>query len=173
MEIIPRLFDKVEFKEDCWVWTKYVNSYGYGTIKINRKTEFTHRVSYKLFVGSIPKGLELDHLCSNPACLNPDHLEAVTHAENVRRSKVKGSTYLRKVRGDDEAWCTKCQDFLLKEDFHKNKNRWNGLCQDCMECKSKAGKKYHEKNRESTLKKQRARYRKKKQNEIDESRNEE
>ena len=48
--------------------------------------EWAHRVSYKIFVGEIPKGKELDHLCRNPACVNPRHMEAVSHRENLRRS---------------------------------------------------------------------------------------
>lgn len=49
------------------------------------RIRFAHQVFYELHVGPIPRGLELDHLCQNPSCVNPAHLEPVTHAENVRR----------------------------------------------------------------------------------------
>lgn len=72
----------------CWVWVKAVNSLGYGRITTNSIVENAHRASYKAFVGEIPNGLEIDHLCKVRCCVNPDHLEAVTRYENMRRSSV-------------------------------------------------------------------------------------
>lgn len=67
----------------CWLWIGPLNNKGYGTF--NRK--YAHRVFYEQYKGPIPNDLELDHLCRNTACVNPDHLEPVTHAINLRRSK--------------------------------------------------------------------------------------
>lgn len=76
----------------CWIWQGY-SLHGYG--QINRgATEgrgLTHRVTYEALLGPVPEGLELDHTCRIPACCNPAHLEAVTHAENVRRGNGWGA----------------------------------------------------------------------------------
>lgn len=69
----------------CWLWTKSLTNTGYGMVSHDGKQWLVHRLMYTLAVGPIPKGLELDHLCRNPACCNPEHLEAVTHTENCRR----------------------------------------------------------------------------------------
>ena len=58
---------------------------GYGTIRIQGRTWYSHRYAYELTRGPVPEGMEIDHLCRNRACANPTHLEPVTHAENVRR----------------------------------------------------------------------------------------
>lgn len=73
----------------CWLWQKshYPNGYGYRRRTDNgiTITQAAHRWVYEQHHGEIPDGLELDHLCRTPACVNPDHLEPVTHTENVRR----------------------------------------------------------------------------------------
>lgn len=68
---------------ECWEWSAYCDRLGYGKITING-TWFVHRYTYLVF-RDISHNLELDHLCRNPSCCNPEHLEPVTHAENVRR----------------------------------------------------------------------------------------
>jgi hypothetical protein len=72
----------------CWVWTKSCNvKNGYGQVSVGRVMRGAHKVSYETFVGPVPRGLELDHLCRVRACIRPSHLEPVTRAENVRRAK--------------------------------------------------------------------------------------
>jgi DNA-binding XRE family transcriptional regulator len=70
------------YETPCWVWLRNINEKGYG--KIGWKTR-AHRAYYERFVGPIPEGMMLDHLCRIRACVNPDHLEPVTNGENVRR----------------------------------------------------------------------------------------
>lgn len=70
--------------EGCLVWTRWkVN--GYGVVTMRGKHLRVHRIAYEYHFGPIPEGLEIDHLCRNPACARADHLEAVTKSENIRR----------------------------------------------------------------------------------------
>lgn len=90
--LADRFWAKVDRRSDdeCWLWTGSLSA-GYGRISVTtpdgRKTEAAYRVAWELLVGPIPAGLEPDHLCRVTACVNPKHLEPVTHAENVRRGK--------------------------------------------------------------------------------------
>jgi hypothetical protein len=70
----------------CWLWTASVKANGYAQFNDGAHNHNAHRLVYSLLVGPIPDGLELDHLCHVRHCVNPGHLEPVTHAENVRRA---------------------------------------------------------------------------------------
>jgi len=66
----------------CWNWKGYINKSGYGTFRFIKKF-LAHRFSYLYFVGEIPKGKTIDHLCYNRKCVNPEHLEPKTLQENI------------------------------------------------------------------------------------------
>lgn len=72
----------------CWLYLGALQGKGYGLISVVAKDVKAHRFAYESVVGPIPDGLSLDHLCRNPQCVNPAHLEPVTHLENVRRGDV-------------------------------------------------------------------------------------
>jgi hypothetical protein len=92
-----RFWDKIQFRSDrCWDWTGNHDKLGYSRMAFAKLGRRAHRVAYELLIGPIPDGLEIDHLCRNRGCVNPWHLEPVTHRENVRRGKLATVTQCTK-----------------------------------------------------------------------------
>lgn len=88
-----RFFRNVHMTSQCWEWTASLDTKGYGRMMYYDRQLTAHKIAYMTMVGPIPEGLEIDHLCRNTRCVRPDHLEAVTHEENMRRAfaAAKGS----------------------------------------------------------------------------------
>jgi len=83
-----RFFQKVELSLDsCWEWKGTLTKGGYGHFWLDGREVYAHRFAYELVQGPIPEGMELDHLCRNTSCVNPTHLEPVTHKENNLRGE--------------------------------------------------------------------------------------
>lgn len=85
-----RFWPRVNKTPTCWIWTGPTWR-GYGRFWVENGTRHAraHRYAYELLVGPIPKDLTVDHLCHNRRCVNPEHMELVTLAENTRRSNVR------------------------------------------------------------------------------------
>lgn len=76
------------FTSPCWIWGGEQHQNGYGRMRAPdnwKNRAWAHHLYYEQKYGAVPPGAELDHLCHVPMCVNPDHLEPVTHAENMRR----------------------------------------------------------------------------------------
>lgn len=110
--LIARFWKKVNKTETCWEWTGALTSKGYGHLRRTRVRTMAaaHRLSYELHKGMIPDDLVLDHLCRNRKCCNPDHLEAVTVAENNLRGM---SPYAVNARKDCCGTCGGAYDLVL------------------------------------------------------------
>ena len=142
---IARLFDftrlapfaKVDFTAGCWLWTAAKERDGYGHAWLAGRRWRAHRLFYEWLVGPIPMGLQLDHLCREPACVRPDHLEAVTHRENMRRGHGFAGEHARKThcarghpfsgsnlapRGNGRA-CRTCQREANRRCYAKGRHR--------------------------------------------------
>jgi hypothetical protein len=82
----------------CWVWQAATRTPGgYGVFQVGGRIQVAHRFSYRGYLGPIPDGLELDHLCRRLLCVNPEHLEPVTPAENTRRSESPAGINARRT----------------------------------------------------------------------------
>jgi hypothetical protein len=93
-----RIFNKCRMSDTgCWLWTGPTNGKGYGVFYVGTKNRHAHRCSYEVFKGSIPEGLHVLHACDTPLCVNPAHLRAGTHRENMtdrdtrKRRDVRGN----------------------------------------------------------------------------------
>ena len=118
-----RFWERVKKTKSCWLWIGTRDAKGYGVIVNNNKHFFAHRLSYEWEKGKIPIKLEIDHLCRNSACINPKHLEAVTHRENVLRGMGLMAVNAKKT------YCKYGHGFDKKNTgIKKNKQRY---CKKC------------------------------------------
>ena len=95
---LARVMPRLRYVGSCWEWPG-AKSHGYGQVQRTgtRRLGRVHRMVYEHFVGAIPEGLTLDHLCRNRACANPAHLEPVTVRENILRSMAPAAINARKT----------------------------------------------------------------------------
>lgn len=124
-------------RNDCWLWAGHVRSDGYGGIWNTLKNQYdvAHRLVYESLVGTVPKGLQLDHLCRVRHCINPYHLEPVTMKENILRGEGAGAKNARKthcknnhllggdnlkIATDGSRQCKMCKPSYYREYYQRN-----------------------------------------------------
>ena len=109
----------------CWLW-KAAKTSGYGVVQFDGRVQRAHRVVYQILIGPIPKGLELDHLCRNRACVNPAHLEPVTGAENIARGESKSALHSRQTH------CKRGHPFTPENTYlRKRAHKTERFCREC------------------------------------------
>ncbi len=131
-----RFWEKVDKTSDCWLWTASLDAKGYGWFMVDQTMRRAHGVAYRLVIGPVPDGSELDHLCRVRRCVNPVHLEPVRHAENNRRADH--STHGHDAMGAIHRAKTQCPYGHPYNDL--NTYRWRGKrsCRTCMTERSAA-----------------------------------
>jgi hypothetical protein len=116
----------INTKNDCWNWHA-AKSDGYGLFYDGEKVVRAHRFSYQYFIGIIPDGLVLDHLCRNRLCVNPNHLEPVTVRKNILRGE--GPTAKNAIK----THCPQGHEYNLKNTYYDGKGR---MCKACWKLRS-------------------------------------
>ncbi len=137
-----RLWPKVDKRgpDECWEWLASRDKDGYGQFSVRHGDGWkgcrAHRVVYELLAGPIPDGLQLDHLCRNPPCVNPAHLEAVTCQENLLRGKTLNAAAIAKTH------CPQGHPYAGDNLYVNPKGE-----RSCRECARAACRKWWRKNR--------------------------
>lgn len=154
------ILDRCATSDECWMWAGTLNRDGYGTVSHHGRLWMAHRLAYFAFKGDIPRGLVMDHLCRNRACVNPDHLEPVTDRVNILRGEGLAAAHYRKercVRGhilperDANGWrmCGECYASAyqfarernaardaIPDEWHGTANGYNNYDCRCDPCKA-------------------------------------
>lgn len=107
----------------CWVWQRSVTRGGYGHLRESGRMQYAHRLYYERLRGPIPAGLQLDHLCRNPRCVNPEHLEPVTSQENT----LRGNTIAARRKAQSQ--CIRGHPFTEANTIARGRNRACRKCQ--------------------------------------------
>jgi hypothetical protein len=134
LPLTERILRRVDVQADgCWLWTgaaRHGRSGGYARLKVAGRMRPVHCVAYEAFVGPIPDGLVIDHLCRNTLCANPAHLEPVTIGENLLRGDTFQAKNARKTH------CPKNHPYDDENTYHRATSR--GPARGCRACAREA-----------------------------------
>jgi len=133
---LKRFFSKIEGRHNCWIWKAYRDKDGYGNITINKQPKRAHCISYELFKGEIPQGLQIDHLCRNTSCVNPEHLEVVTLRENLLRGDTYAANNIKKTH------CPQGHEYNKANTYRDKNDGWY-----CRLCRRVAQQRYLQKQK--------------------------
>ena len=128
-----RFFEKVNVqgRDECWLWKAARDDQGYGVFRIDGKNDRAHRVSLKYWGIKIPYGFHVDHLCRNPPCLNPGHLEPVPPRINSIRSNSASGKNSRKTH------CANGHEFNESNTYLRSTGINNPKTRQCKQCNSR------------------------------------
>lgn len=120
-----RFTDKISFDSvtDCWLWQGSLTKDGYGRFRLGQKGLGAHRMAYLLYRGPIPAGFEPDHLCRVTRCVNPDHLELVTHRVNVQRGYAARARLREKLRSPEHREELRLKKLMERVQAHLRKEK--------------------------------------------------
>ncbi|MFC8490724.1 HNH endonuclease signature motif containing protein [Streptomyces sp. NPDC057235] len=137
-----RFLSHVDQSNGHWLWTGAINPNGYGYFSLGGragKSVTAHRAAHVLFIGPIPEGAVVDHLCRVKRCVNPAHLEAVTQKENMRRGNASIAVALsNRRRGEEMTHCRKGHEYTVENTKYEARKGNRRPSRRCIECQ-KAG----------------------------------
>lgn len=137
---IERFIDAVEYDltSTCWLWSRSTTPKGYGEFHADGKVRRAHRWAYEHYIGAIPEGMVVDHLCCNTLCVNPEHLEVVTQRENIIRGNAPAAKQFRQtecihghpfdeqntyINPEGRRQCKSCRRAIDRRRYGASKNR--------------------------------------------------
>jgi hypothetical protein len=145
---IERFRKYIEVAENgCWNWTGHRDTKGYGSFSLPGgagHSVYAHRWSYQYFVGPVPEGMEVGHKCGNRGCVNPQHLQAMSHRENLFDSMTSAR------RNAEKTHCVQGHEYLEHNTIRTPEGH-----RACKECKRLYQRGYWKKNRKHVLAKRR------------------